>query len=147
MNRNYLRIHLLTYLLIIPFTSLLLACAQPNKLPPAKVSLAQEHGEMPIHWLSLPRPAPLPPLEHAAMLIPVSIQGVTGKELVMQFDLGTPSTVIYSNKWKSIHDKLTVGTQNNSQEIEKIIPSLTLQLGDMQVTAQVSNGINRELKL
>lgn len=72
---------------------------------PARFEGAGDGVELPITWLSLPRPAPLPPLDHAAMLVPVRFGGAGSKVFYLQFDLGHPTTVLYANKWAPIADR------------------------------------------
>lgn len=87
-------------------------------------------SQLPIEWASMSRPAPLPPLSHAAMLVPVSFDGLSGKRLLMQLDLGHPETVLYSNKWKDIAERL------NRRADEEQIPRLLLRLGSSALMAK-----------
>lgn len=75
-------------------------CARNPTVSPHPGFVVKERvAEMPIRWVSLPRPSPLPPLEYGALLVPVSFEGITEKQLYMQFDLGHRHTVFYANKW------------------------------------------------
>lgn len=89
-----------------------------------------DQGEVKIEWGSMSRPAPLPPLTHAAMLLPVKFPGLGDKRLLMQFDLGHPQTVLYSKKWADIAKRL------KQETLEGTLPMLEFQLGDMTVVAR-----------
>ncbi|MFZ6756413.1 hypothetical protein ACO0K9_04275 [Undibacterium sp. Ji50W] len=116
--------------LLISIVLLLSACSSGPTIPPAQIQLAADEGEVTILWSAIPRPPPLPPLEHAAMLVPVHFAGAEGKVFYMQFDLGHPSTIVYSNKWKSIAEKYRIPYSADK------IASLNFTLGNMQVNAR-----------
>jgi hypothetical protein len=72
---------------------------------PARFEGLDDGVDLPITWLSLPRPAPLPPLDHAALLVPVRFGGPGSHVFYLQFDLGHPSTLLYANKWAGIAER------------------------------------------
>lgn len=94
---------------------------------PARFEGLDDGVELSITWLSLPRPAPLPPLDHAAMLVPVRFGGAGSKVFYLQFDLGHPSTVLYANKWASIAARYGLPAAGAR------LASLDLVLGDAAV--------------
>jgi hypothetical protein len=95
----------------------------------ATFALAPDQGEVSIEWGRMSRPAPLPPLTHAAMLLPVGFEGISGKLLLMQFDMGHPQTVLYSRKWADVAKRLGI------TQVEGTLPSLSFKLGNMTVSA------------
>ncbi|MBL8519004.1 MAG: hypothetical protein JNM76_18740 [Betaproteobacteria bacterium] len=104
----------------------------------ATFTLRPAEGDVKIEWGSMPRPAPLPPLKHAAMLLPVSVEGIQGKPLLMQFDLGHTKTVLYSKKWADMARRLGAGTPEAS------VPMFTFTLGSVTVTARDVEVMQRE---
>ncbi|APV49434.1 hypothetical protein BWI17_06905 [Betaproteobacteria bacterium GR16-43] len=107
---------------------LLAACASA---PPNRLTIDAERGEMPITWVEIPRPAPLPPLAHGAIVVPVRFAGIEGKPLYMQFDVGTPATVLYAAKWTSLAQRLGGASAPDAERVE----NLRLMIGTLPVTA------------
>ncbi|MFZ6732383.1 hypothetical protein ACO0LG_10705 [Undibacterium sp. Ji42W] len=117
---------------------LISACATDNRLTPAQVELSGDGGEVNILWSAIQRPAPLPPMDHAALLLPVHFGGSEERIFYMQFDLGHPSTVFYSNKWKAIAEKYQF-----VNSVDKFA-AVNFKLGDMQVLAKNISIVQRE---
>lgn len=67
---------------------------------------------------------------HAAMLIPVRIEGC-GKALFMQFDLGAPSTVLLRN----MAEGLAAQTSALTIQPDGAVPSLTFTMGEVLAVA------------
>jgi hypothetical protein len=124
--------------LLLSLALFLSACATGYKLSPAQVELSGDGGEVNILWSAIPRPAPLPPLDHAALLLPVHFGGSEEKIFYMQFDLGHPSTVFYSHKWKAIAEKYQFVNSGDK------LAAVNFKLGDMQVLAKDVSIMQRE---
>lgn len=124
--------------LLLGLTLLLSACATGNRLSPAQVELSGDGGEVNILWSAIPRPAPLPPLDHAALLLPVHFGGSEEKIFYMQLDLGHPFTVFYSHKWKAIAEKYQFVNSGDK------LAAVNFKLGDMQVLARDVSIVQRE---
>jgi hypothetical protein len=107
----------------------LTGCQSTPSTPPAQINVIEAVGNIPIIWGATARPAPLPPLQHASLLVPVTIAGLDTTRLHMQFDLGHPSTVIYQQKWADIAKRL-----NQAPDLKRI-PSLSLKIGSLNMTA------------
>lgn len=105
------------------------ACAAVPPAP-ARFEWAGEEADWPITWLSLPRPAPLPPLDHAALLLPVRFGGPGSKVFYLQFDVGHPTTVLYGHKWASIAARYGLPASGPR------LPSMSWLLGDTPVQAR-----------
>lgn len=103
----------------------------------ATFTLQPEQGSVAIEWGSMARPAPLPPLKHAALLLPVSLPGIEGKTLLMQLDLGHPKTVLYAPKWADLARRLGRDPQDGA------VPSLAFGLGSLQVQAREVEVVKR----
>ncbi|MBI1753091.1 MAG: hypothetical protein HY014_01255 [Acidobacteria bacterium] len=115
--------------------SLGLGCARtPVTTLRAFPEMREAVAELPITWVSLPRPAPLPPLDHAALLVPVSFDGVTGKPLYMQVDLGHPATVFYGHKWAHLAPRLRATGQGLS-ESKGAVQNLRFKVGNLAIAA------------
>lgn len=117
---------------------LLTGCASTPSFAPAKVAIAEPRGEVPILWASIARPAPLPPLDHAAILVPVVFTGVGDRVLYMQFDLGHSSTVLYANKWADLARRANL--EDNGEQVA----TLRFGLGSLSVTASDVAIVKRE---
>ena len=116
--------------------ALMAGCAAGPSAPPNQLSVTDARGDMPIQWLSIPRPAPQTPLAYGAILVPITIEGLTaGKRLYMQFDLGHPSTVLYSNKWASLAPKIAPSSGARYTAEAERITNLRFKLGTLAVTA------------
>lgn len=85
-------------------------------------------------WASIARPAPLPPLERAAILVPVRFEGVEGKPLYLQLDLGHPRTRLYAHKWADIAARRRVGTGEASRSSGGGATGVTFSIGDIRVS-------------
>ena len=104
--------------------------------PPNRLSIGADRGDMPITWGGIARPAPLPPLEHGAILVPVSFPGVTGKPLYLQFDLGTPTTVLYAAKWASLAPRIGAGHASDAERVDNLkftVGTLPVSAAELQV--------------
>lgn len=106
----------------------------------ASFVMKPDQGEVKIEWGSMARPAPLPPLTHAALLLPVSFPGISGKTLLMQFDLGHPQTVLYSGKWSELAKRLAISQTDGT------LPTLAFKLGELEVQAREVEIIKRDSK-
>ncbi len=62
------------------------------------------------------------------MLIPIAIEGLDSRPLYMQFDLGHPSTVIYSNKWADIARRIRIAASTDK------IAEMRFSLGTLTAT-------------
>lgn len=110
--------------------ALAFACLSMPFALAATFTLQPAEGEVKIEWGTLSRPAPLPPLRHAAMLLPVGVEGIKGKPLLMQFDLCHTKTVLYSKKWADVARRLGAPPPEDS------VPTFTFTLGNVAVTAR-----------
>lgn len=95
--------------------------------PPARFEIHPRDGRVAIVWGRTPRPAPMPPIERSALLVPVTLEGLE-RTFYFQFDLGHPSTVLHSAKWKDIAARL--GRPAGSPPTD-----LRLRVGEMEVRA------------
>ena len=127
MYHKTIRIH---QLLIVFAVLCLTACSSTSSAPPATITIAEQSGSIPMIWGAMARPAPLPPLKNASLLVPVQIDGIDSKRLHMQFDLGHPSTIVYANKWADIAKRLS-----QPPAIDKI-SALTFRVGTLTATAR-----------
>lgn len=91
-------------------------------------------AELPITWVSLPRPAPLPPLDHAALLVPVTFDGMAGKPLYLQVDWGHPVTVLYGHKWAHLASRLRA-TGLELDETKGVVRNLRFKVGGLAIAA------------
>ncbi|MFZ6678501.1 hypothetical protein [Undibacterium sp. Tian12W] len=128
----------LTSFLLLGLALFLSACATGNRLTPAQVELSGDGGEVAIVWDAIPRTAPLPPLDHAALLLPMHFGSSEEKIFYMQLDLGHASTVFYSNKWKAIAEKYQFVNSGDK------LAAINFKLGDMQVLAKNISIMQRE---
>lgn len=105
-------------------------------------------ADIPMHWISLPRPSPQPPLDHGALLVPVAFEGLSGKQLYMQFDMGHPTTVLYSNKWADLSPRLKAAglafttTEAGVQNLSFQVGALPVRAGRVAVLANQAPGID-----
>ena len=127
-----------TSFLLLGLSLLISACATGTRLTPAQVELSGDGGAVNILWSAIPRPAPLPPLDHAALLLPVHFGSSEEKIFYMQLDLGHASTVFYSNKWKAIAEKYQFVNSGDK------LAAVNFKLGDMQVLAKNISIMQRE---
>lgn len=107
-----------------------LSCLSAPLAMAATFTLQPEQGDVSIKWGSMSRPAPLPPLKHAALLLPAGLDGIKGKPLFMQFDLGHTKTVLYSRKWADVAKRMGIAAD------EDVVPALTMHLGNLTLTAR-----------
>jgi hypothetical protein len=83
-------------------------CALPASAA-ARFTVEGDAGQTPIVWGAMARPAPLPPLSHAALLVPVTLEGLESTRLHFQLDLGHTKTVLNSGKWAAIRARMAEG--------------------------------------
>jgi hypothetical protein len=113
------------------------ACGTVSAPPAARITMSPGSGAVDILWAGIPRPAPLAPLSHGAMLLPVQIEGTSDARLYMQFDVGSPSTVLYSGKWRDI-------AARRAEPYAERVGVLRFRLGNLDVTAREVAVIARE---
>lgn len=131
-------IQFLTVSLLLFTGGLLIAgCAAAQyKAPPNTLKVSGLNTHFSFEWAQSRFGDRLEP--HSALLVPVVIEG-SPKTLYMQFDLGTPSTVLKANKLKSLQDRLggwptvTEGDAAFASKVEFRVGNLTLSSDRIKV--------------
>ncbi|WLT32255.1 hypothetical protein [Geothrix sp. PMB-07] len=125
------------------------ACARkPTSEIRPQFTAKEAVADIPMHWISLPRPSPLPPLDHGALLVPVTFEGLSDKPLYMQFDMGHPTTVLYANKWADLVPRLRAVGQTFTtdgptvQNLSFRVGALPVRAGRLVVLANQAPGID-----
>lgn len=100
--------------------------AEPNQL-----SVSNLNREVEFQWVPTRHGERMEP--HSAIIIPVQIEG-SPKTLYMQFDLGTPSTVLKKNMADSLAARLP-GFAVVNEGGQSHVANMTFTLGDVRVEA------------
>lgn len=104
--------------------------------------IAGDGGSAPLEWAVSPRPAPLPPLDHAAMLLRVTVPGVPAhKPLYLQLDLGHTSTLLHADAWASIAECVPGADPRHARGVKLALGSITLDVRELPLRASRGRGI------
>jgi len=118
-------------LLLIIFGTGFCSAQMPPPLPPNGLTLPASSYTIPFIWQGAAAGSRHEP--HAALLIPVKLRGCP-KVFYMQYDTGSPYTVLYKSKAASIHEKYPEAlTLNDSAGL---VSDLSFLAGTMPVSAK-----------